>query len=65
MRVVAPVGGEVVLLAGICGEDGYFVKREPLEWMLSPDSVGTFIEVGDDNTSRLINTLRSNPKSKK
>lgn len=47
-RIVAPVGGEVVLLAGICGEDGYLMTKEPLEWMLSPDSVGTFIEVGDD-----------------
>ncbi len=53
VRVVAPVGGEVVLLAGICGKDGYLVKREPLEWMLSPDSVGQFIEVGDDNAGTL------------
>jgi hypothetical protein len=47
-RIVAPVGGEVVLLAGICGEDGYLVSGEPIEWMLSPDSVGEIIEVGDD-----------------
>src|SRR5690606_32557461 len=58
MRVVAPVGGEVVLLAGICGPDGYFVKRQPLEWMLSPDSVGTFIEVGDDAPGKLISALQ-------
>ncbi len=54
LRVVAPVGGEVVLLAGICGEDGYLVTREPLEWMLSPDSVGQFIEVGDESKGKLI-----------
>jgi uncharacterized repeat protein (TIGR01451 family) len=54
LRVVAPVGGEVVLLAGICGEDGYLVTREPLEWMLSPDSVGQFVEVGDDAKGKLI-----------
>ncbi len=65
LRVVAPVGGEVVLLAGICGEDGYLVKREPIEWMLSPDSVGTFIEVGDDMKSKLISTLRHAPKVEK
>lgn len=47
-KVVAPVGGEVVLLSGICGTDGYLQVDEPLEWMLTPDSVGTFIEVGDD-----------------
>lgn len=47
-RIVAPVGGEVVLLAGVCGEDGFLVSGEPIEWMLSPDSVGELIEVGDD-----------------
>jgi len=47
-RIVAPVGGEVVLLAGVCGEDGYLVSGEPIEWMLSPDSVGELVEVGDD-----------------
>ncbi len=45
-RIVAPVGAEVVVLAGICGGDGYFVKNQPLEWMLSNDSVGQIIEVG-------------------
>lgn len=47
-RVVAPVGGEVVLLSGICGTDGYLQVGQPLEWMLAPGSVGTFIQVGDD-----------------
>lgn len=65
LRVVAPVGGEVVLLAGICGKDGYLVKREPLEWMLSPDSVGTFIEVGDDARSQTIRALRRDHKVEK
>lgn len=46
-RVVAPVGSEVVLLAGYCGPDGYFITRQPVEWMMSPDSVGMFVEVGD------------------
>lgn len=64
-RIVAPVGGEVVLLAGVCGKDGYYVTRQPLEWMLSPDSVGTFIEVGDDTKSKLISSLRHDPKVEK
>ncbi len=66
-RVVAPVGGEVVLLAGICGPDGRLVNREPLEWMLSPDSVGTFIDVGDDAPGHLISafTLHRAPKVEK
>ncbi len=47
-RIVAPVGGEVVLLSGICGDDGYLQVNESLEWMLTNDSVGTIIDVGDD-----------------
>ncbi len=66
-RIVAPVGGEVVLLAGICGPRGYLVNRQPLEWMLSPDSVGTFIEVGDDSPGHLISalTMHKAPKVEK
>ena len=48
-KIVAPVGGEVILLSGICGTDGYLQMGQPLEWMLTPDSVGTFIQVGDDD----------------
>lgn len=47
-KIVAPVGGEVVLLSGVCGNDGYLQMNEKLEWMLAPDSVGNIIEVGDD-----------------
>ena len=46
--IVAPVGGEVILLAGICGKDEYLVTNEPIEWMLAPDGVGQIVEVGDD-----------------
>lgn len=47
-RIVAPVGGEVILLAGICGKDEILVTNEPIEWMLAPNSVGEFVAVGDD-----------------
>jgi len=52
-KIVAPVGGEVILLSGICGNDGYLQVGEPLEWMLTPESVGTFIEVGNDDPGML------------
>lgn len=45
-RIVAPVGSEVVVLAGICGPDARFAINQPLEFMLSNDSVGQIIEVG-------------------
>jgi len=47
-KIVAPVGGEVMLLSGICGDEGRLQVGEPLEWMLSRDSVGNIIAVGDD-----------------
>ena len=56
-RIVAPVGSEVVVLAGICGGDGYFVKNQPLEWMLSNDSVGQLVEVGGTE-NHLINKFK-------
>jgi uncharacterized repeat protein (TIGR01451 family) len=66
LRVVAPVGGEVVFLAGICGDDGFLVKREPIEWMLSPESVGQIIEVNDDAPGKLSGLLHpSRPKVEK
>ena len=45
-RIIAPVGSEVVVTAGLCGGDSFFVINQPLEWLLSSDSVGQFIEVG-------------------
>ena len=56
-RIVAPVGSEVVVLAGICGEDGFYIVNQPVEWMLSRDSVGNIVEVGGmehDLFNRLI-----------
>ncbi|MFK7768472.1 MAG: hypothetical protein AB8B55_14720 [Mariniblastus sp.] len=50
-RIVAPVGSEVVVLAGICGGDGFFVKNQPLEWMLSNNSVGELVEIGGTHHS--------------
>tara|TARA_R110002049_G_scaffold27321_2_gene94361 strand:- start:635555 stop:638395 length:2841 start_codon:yes stop_codon:yes gene_type:complete len=63
-KIVAPVGGEVVLLSGICGTDGYLQVGQPLEWMLTPDSVGTFIQVGDDDPG-VMHRLAKIKKAKK
>jgi uncharacterized repeat protein (TIGR01451 family) len=66
LRVVAPVGGEVVFLAGVCGQDNFLVKQEPIEWMLSPDSVGQIIQVSDDAPGKLSGFLHPHrPKVEK
>ena len=48
-RLVAPVGQEVILRASICGTDGLMMLNEPIEWSLSPNSVGTILEVDQNN----------------
>lgn len=44
-NVIAPVGSEVVILSGLCGTDGYLVTRQPIDWLLSQESVGQFVDV--------------------
>lgn len=62
--IVAPVGGEVILLAGVCGKDEYLVTNEPIEWMLSPTSVGEILEVGDDAKGQTKSSWRRDDSPK-
>ncbi|MEZ6087002.1 MAG: hypothetical protein R3C05_03010 [Pirellulaceae bacterium] len=64
-KIIAPVGGEVVLLSGVCGTDGYLMMGEPIEWMLTPDSVGHFIDVGDDKEGVLHRLVAKNSVEKR
>ncbi len=45
-KIVAPVGAEVVVLAGVCGLDGKLLSDQQVEWMLPPGGVGTFVTTG-------------------
>lgn len=45
-KVIAPVGCEVVMLAGVCDGDGYLRARERVEWLLEPGGTGQFLAVG-------------------
>ena len=42
---VAPIGAEVVLLAGVAGSDGYLRTNERVEWSIAPGSAGEFVDV--------------------
>jgi uncharacterized repeat protein (TIGR01451 family) len=46
-QLIAPVGSEVVMLAGVCNVDNTYTTGEKFEWMISPDSVGEFTTVGE------------------
>ncbi len=43
-RMIAPVNSEVILVAGMCGDDGRYLVHQPIEWTLSQDSVGQIID---------------------
>jgi len=60
-RLVAPVGSEVVIVAGFCGPDGYFLTKEPLEWTLAQDSVGHIVEVGGGTNPYLQQLFHDSP----
>ncbi|HJN13632.1 MAG TPA: hypothetical protein QF564_33460 [Pirellulaceae bacterium] len=67
MKMVAPIGTEVVLLGGICGPRGYYVTKQPVEWTMSQESVGNIVDVnktGHSNFAKLLdkapNKLSSN-----
>ena len=62
-RLIAPVGSEVVLKAGLCGGDGYYVVDQPIDWALSQESVGHIVAVGKNDDSRLCDRLlHNNPR---
>ena len=50
IHVIAPVGSEVILLAGVCGGNGHLVAGERVEWMIAPGEVGQFVTVGKEDT---------------
>ncbi len=45
--MMAPVGREVLLVSGLYGEQGAFLPKQPVQWTLTPDSVGHFLDVSD------------------
>ena len=45
-RTIAPVGSEVVLLAGVRGQDQYLRTNERVEWSIAAGSVGEFLDYG-------------------
>jgi uncharacterized repeat protein (TIGR01451 family) len=53
-ETVAAVGSEVVLIAGVCGSDGYLRTNRRLEWSIDPGGVGQFVAVGETGLADLL-----------
>ncbi len=45
-RVLAPVGSEVILKAGLCTRDNYLLTDSKVEWLIARDTVGEFVSLG-------------------
>ena len=45
-QTIAPVGTEVVLLAGVLGIDQYLRTNQRVEWTIAPGGVGQFVDLG-------------------
>jgi uncharacterized repeat protein (TIGR01451 family) len=61
-RIAAPVGTEVVMLAAVCGQAGYLMANERVEWMLSPGGVGQFVALGDRYPLDWLQGISGSPK---
>lgn len=46
-RLLAPVGSEVILKAGVCGDNGYLRTNRRIDWLLGQQGVGQFVTVGE------------------
>lgn len=53
-RTVAPVGSEVILLAGVVGADNYLRTNERVDWTLDPAGSGHFVAVNSYSTASFL-----------
>ena len=45
-RILAPVGSEVILKAGLCTSEDFLLTDSKIEWLLARDEVGEFVALG-------------------
>jgi uncharacterized repeat protein (TIGR01451 family) len=60
-RILAPVGSEVVLKAGICSAQGYLIANQRVEWLLSPSGTGEFVDLGERDQVTLFRPIWDTP----
>jgi uncharacterized repeat protein (TIGR01451 family) len=60
-EIVAPVCSEVIVAAGLCDCDGYYLTGQPLEWMIPEGSIGEIVQVGKETHTGFTSYLRGSP----
>lgn len=53
-RLLAPVGSEVILKAGVCSNKGYLRTNRRIEWMLGQEGTGQFVTVGEQGEMDIL-----------
>ncbi|HTM54504.1 MAG TPA: hypothetical protein VL175_10775 [Pirellulales bacterium] len=61
-QVIAPVGSEVVMIATVCGSEGFMLTRQRVEWNLSPDGVGQFLSPGERQPFEVFDWFNGLPR---
>lgn len=61
-RILAPVGSEVVLVGGVCAENGRLRTNERIEWMLDRAGTGQIVTVGNRGELDMFRLLRNTPR---
>lgn len=61
-RILAPIGSEVVLVGGVCGENGRLRTNERIEWMLDRAGTGQIVTVGNRGELDMFRLLRNTPR---
>lgn len=51
-RVLAPVGSEVILRAGICTTENYLLTDQKVEWLIARESAGEIVDLGGKGCCR-------------
>ncbi len=60
--VLAPVGSEVILIGGVCAENGYLRTNERIEWMLDRAGTGQIVTVGGRGELDMFRLLHNTPR---
>ena len=63
-KVIAPVGAEVVMLAGVCDKAGRLHSGQRVEWMVASGGVGSIIAVGGRNANSPVHLVTGGPQGR-
>ena len=61
-RILAPVGSEVVLKAGVCSASGYLLANQRVEWLLSAGGAGQFVDLAERDQVSVMRWIWDTPR---